>query len=165
MIQDAGLTVMVCLALIMGIFPSTALAHRVIVFAWVEDGRVQVEGGFGKKTPAVNCDINAFDKNKKLIFKGKTDDQGRCTFVPPADHSGAMTVELSAGPGHKGMWTIEAQEFEQTGSASQPVDSSEHQALQTGADPMKIFVGIGLIFGLALAAAMVKKRKKGDSGD
>jgi len=145
--------------------PTSVFAHRVILFAWVEDGMVHVEGGFGSDKPAKNCDITAFDKNQSIVFTGKTDEEGRSSFKVPDGHSSAMVLELAAGPGHKGTWTIEAEEFTRVSSPSKADESPQHQALEKGADPLKILGGIGVIFGLALGIGFLRKKGKGSSND
>lgn len=156
---------MYCLILLICIFPGSALAHRVILFAWVEEGMVHVEGGFGGKKPAINCDIKAFDKENSLIFQGKTDEKGNCTFKIPLAHNGEMTLELNAGPGHKGVWTIGEDELASGRSDTLPDDSEQHKVLENGVDPIKAVAGVGIIFCLALGVALIKKRKKGGLGD
>jgi len=145
--------------------PGSALAHRVILFAWVEEGMVHVEGGFGSDKPAQNCDIKAFGKNQSLIFTGKTDAAGRLSFKVPGGHTSDMVLELAAGPGHKGTWTIGAEEFEAVQAPPEPNESPQHKALEKGADPLKILAGIGVIFGLALGVGLLRKKSKGSFHD
>lgn len=147
------------------LLPASVLAHRVILFAWVEDGMVHVEGGFGSDKPAKNCDIKAFGKNDALVFTGQTDVQGRLSFKVPGGHASDMVLELAAGPGHKGSWTIRADEFAATAPTVDSDAASQHQALEKGADPVRILAGIAVIFGLALGVGLLRKKAKGSSHD
>ncbi len=160
------ISVLIFFICLVGVFlPTCVFAHRVILFAWVEDGMVHIEGGFGSDKPAQNCEIKAFDVNKALIFSGKTTTAGSLSFKVPGGHASDMMIELNAGPGHKGTWTIRAQEFTATVPPVKPVDSPQHQALENGANPVRILVGIGLIFALALGAGLLRKKAKGLSND
>ncbi|WDP88742.1 MAG: hypothetical protein HUN04_02925 [Desulfobacter sp.] len=139
--------------------PQAAMAHRVLLFGWVEEGMVHAEGGFGGGKPAKGCVLKAFDSEHTLVFTGKTDDQGRCAFEVPKGHAGEMILEMEAGPGHKGSWTVGADEF--TAAAPTPAAEVEehHKDMEKGPDFIKILAGIGVIFGLALAAGLLKKKK------
>ncbi len=156
-INHLGAVLFFCLGALL--LSSQVFAHRVILFAWVEDGRVYVEGGFGSDKPAQNCEITAFDANQTQVFTGKTDENGHLSFKVPTHHASDMNIELNAGPGHKGRWTIKADEFAAAASPPKPEDSSQHQALEKGADPLRILVGIGVIFGLALGVGLVRKKR------
>jgi len=146
-------------------FPSSALAHRVLLFAWVEGGMVYVEAGFGSDKPAKNCELTAFDTNQTMVFTGKTDEAGHLSFKVPRDYTSDMFLELNAGPGHKGRWTLTNEEFTAAAPFVDSKTSPVHQALEKGADPMKIFAGIGVIFALALGLGLLRKMAKGVSND
>lgn len=148
----------------------TGLAHKVVLFAWVEGDYIHAEAGFGSKRPAKDCDIKAFDAGGSLIFQGRTDQEGKFSAPVPRGHAGDMTLELSAGPGHKGAWTIRADEFGSPvpSGTSQPAPSDKQEKIREeimddGPDPLKILAGIMVIFGLALGARFLKKRPKGGS--
>ena len=57
-----------------------AYAHRIIFFAWVEDGQIHAEGSFPGKKKAKNCQIIVSDEQSRIIHEGRTDDQGRYFF-------------------------------------------------------------------------------------
>lgn len=142
------------------ILPHPAQAHRVLLFAWVEGGMVHVEGGFGGGKAAKGCKVQAFDGNQTLVFTGKTDDKGLCAFDIPPGHTGEMRLVLEAGPGHKGAWTIGGDEFAAAAPTSAAQVAEHHEAMEEGPDPLKILVGLGVIFGLALGVGILKKRSR-----
>lgn len=144
--------------------PSPARAHKVIVFAWVEAGQVEVEAGFGGKRTARNCSYTAMDEKGRIVHQGITDDHGRSRFPLPADISGALTIVLEAGPGHKGEWTLQADELvlvaddhaatatdaPAAGPKERPQDGESHLYL-------RILIGIMAIFGLTFLARRFKR--------
>ena len=143
-----------------------AFAHKVIVFAWIEDGQVYVEAGFGGKRPAKNCEIQASDHDGNIVYKGTTDDQGRHSFAIPKGFASDMVIELSAGPGHKGTWTLGADEFNNQSEKGQQVDTPDEKIdpppvnpVNQGTDPLRIIAGIAIIFGLALLVGRLRSKK------
>lgn len=87
-----------------------ALAHNVVIFAWVEGDTVFTESKFKGGKKVINGDISVFDAQGKLLLNGKTNDQGEFAFKIPART--AIKIVLQAGMGHRGEWTIAAEEFE-----------------------------------------------------
>ena len=93
-------------------FSSTyALAHKIIVFAWVEQGRIHVEGSFGSDRPAKNCAIKVTGLNGVLVHQGITDAEGMYSFALPETLDSDLVIEMNAGPGHLGHWTIPKDEL------------------------------------------------------
>jgi len=141
---------------------TTAMAHKVIVFAWVEQGRIHIEGSFGSERHAKKCDIKVTDSRGILVHQGITDSLGRYSFKLTDTLDSELMVELTAGPGHSGRWTIAKEElvFE---SSPEKLDEkmAEKASLEKSPSLVRIAAGIALIFGLAFAAAWLKKRKKG----
>lgn len=138
--------------------PSPGLAHKVIVFGWLEKGRVNLEAGFGSRRPAKNCGFSAFDTEGNLIYQGVTDNEGRQSFdIPDGFHSDLKLV-LEAGPGHRGTWTIPADEFS-AADRSVPAGASP---VSQGVDPLRVVAGIAVIFTLALGARRVRAGKGKD---
>jgi nickel transport protein len=86
-----------------------ALAHNVLLSAYVEGDRVVVEGGFSDGTLCENAGIKVFDPSKQLLLEGKTDENGEFSFVPPQNTD--LTVVLDAGMGHRAEYTVSAEEL------------------------------------------------------
>ena len=89
-----------------------ARAHKVTVFAWVEGDTVHVESKFSGGRKAVAAPVEVYDNQGNLLLKGVTDDQG--TFAFKAPQKTEMKVVLLAGMGHRGEWTIQLSDFENT---------------------------------------------------
>ena len=86
------------------VFVPSALAHKVTVFAWVEDGTVFTESKLGGGKRIKEGDIFVYDGNSNLLLKGKTNDQGEFSF--PLPQAPPLIVELNAGMGHMARWTL-----------------------------------------------------------
>ena len=81
----------VLLIIILTLIPAGSVhAHKVIIFAWVEDGMIFSESHFGSKREAKNCNISVMNGEGELVLKGKSDNQGNYSFKIP--ENGAMTV-------------------------------------------------------------------------
>ena len=149
------------IALVFMMSSTSALAHKVIVFAWVEQGRIHVEGSFGSDQPAKNCDIKVTGLNKVLVHQGITDAQGRYSFALPKNLDSDLVIEMNAGPGHLGHWTISKDEL---GAEPTPENlekkMAEKQSLEKNPSLARIAAGIALIFGLAFSANWIKRRKR-----
>ncbi|GAB7079324.1 cobalamin biosynthesis protein CbiL [Megalodesulfovibrio paquesii] len=103
--------------------PVPAWAHRVNVFAWVQQGEVVVEGGFARGNPARGAAVEAFIPGQDTpVFRGNTDDEGLLRFaLPEAAMGHGLRIVLSAGEGHRNEWLLAAEELAgQAVSASAP---------------------------------------------
>ncbi|MCP3940775.1 MAG: hypothetical protein GY710_04745 [Desulfobacteraceae bacterium] len=139
---------------------TTVFAHKVIVFAWVEDGRIHVQGSFGSNRPIKNCVIQVKRPGGILIHQAITDIKGLCSFDLPDHLESDLIVELNAGPGHLGQWTIPKDELiYEVSPEILEKKMIEKQALEKSPSPTRIATGIALIFGLAFVVARVKKTK------
>ena len=53
-----------------------ALAHKVMIFAWVDGDTVYTQGKLGDGRKAKNCTILVYDKEGNQLLEGKTDQKG-----------------------------------------------------------------------------------------
>ena len=99
-----------CLAftIIFFLVTGTAAAHKVTVFAWVEDDTVHTESKFSGGRHAKNSEIVVFGTEENELVRGLTDDQGAFSFKIPQKTS--LRVVLKAGMGHQAEWMIPAEE-------------------------------------------------------
>jgi len=78
---------------------SQAYAHTLVIGAEDnEDGTVTIEGVYSTQEIAVGAEVRLEDNQGKVLWKGKTDEDGLCTFEKPKV---SYTIILDAGPGHK----------------------------------------------------------------
>jgi nickel transport protein len=85
--------------LTLNMFCSSALAHRVNLFAWYDGKMIMAEGYFSSGKKAVNSTILVFDSKGKEVFHGITDKKGEFSFKPP--QTGDYRLVLEAGMGHR----------------------------------------------------------------
>lgn len=101
---------------------STALAHRVNIFAYVEGREIQVECGFSKTQRVKHGKIEVLDaKSGQLLLNGQTDEQGIFRFLIPPQASQAekgLLVRIFAGEGHQNEWLISPAELKASGETS-----------------------------------------------
>jgi nickel transport protein len=96
---------MFCLGtLLIPIFSTPVFAHRVTVFAWVENGQIYTQSKFGAGAKVNNGKISVYDDAGKELLSGQTDENGEFSFPIPA-HS-ALNIVLDATMGHRAEWTI-----------------------------------------------------------
>ena len=107
-----------------------ALAHKVIVFAWVEGDTVQGEGKFSGGKKAQNSEIIVWDLDGKELLRTRTNKKGEFSFPIPAKT--AMRIELIAGMGHKAEWTIPLEDINGT-----PTIKSAQNAETPPTEPVK----------------------------
>ena len=91
-----------------------ALAHKVMIFAWVEGDTVFTESKFSGGKKAVNAPVVIFDKDGKKLLEGKTDNKGEFSFKIPKVSD--LRIVLDAGMGHKAEWTVPESDIREAGA-------------------------------------------------
>jgi len=86
-----------------------ALAHKVIIFAWVEGDTVFTESKFSGGKKAIHAPVVIFDKDGKKLLEGKTDNKGEFSFKVPKVTD--LKIVLNAAMGHKAEWTVPESEI------------------------------------------------------
>lgn len=118
------------IALLIGL-PAQAAAHRLNVFAWLENDQIIVECNFGRDRPARNADIRILDNtDQKVLLSGKTTENGAYIFtVPPVVRQGhGLLIEVNAGQGHRGEFEMNASELYAAASLTAGFDEAAIQA-------------------------------------
>jgi hypothetical protein len=90
----------VCLVLVL-ILNTLAFAHT--LFMTVEDnedGTVTVQGMFSTGAIAARVEVRLEDEKGKVLWKGKTDDEGECTFKKLGVRY-TIIMDFGPGPGHQ----------------------------------------------------------------
>jgi nickel transport protein len=93
------------------------LAHKVIIFAWVEGDTVFTESKFSGGRKAAGARILVFDRAGKQLLEGETNDKGEFSFKIPKLTD--LRIALTAGMGHKGEWIIPESEIKEAGDVSE----------------------------------------------
>lgn len=95
----------------------SAHAHKVMVFALAEDGRIHVEGYFADGKKAQDSLVEVFDPQGAKLLEGRTDKEGSFSFQIPEKTS--LRIVLTASMGHKAQFIVPEDEI---GPSSQPMN-------------------------------------------
>jgi nickel transport protein len=88
---------------------STALAHKVNIFAYVEDGVVYTESYFPDGRAVENGAIEVYDSQGHKLLEGVCDKDGLFSFkVPKKDD---LTIVINASMGHKNKFILKKDEI------------------------------------------------------
>ncbi len=118
-------------AVVLGLLlPAPALAHKVNVFAYAEDGVVHTESYFNDGTPCQNSRIVAYGEGGKVVAEGTTDAEGMFSF--PIDRPQDLRIVLEASMGHKNEVRLSAAEIG-GGEPSPAAEAPTAPAAQDGA--------------------------------
>ena len=121
--------VLACL-LVIGLDPPV-MAHKAVIFAWVEGNTVFTESKFSGGNKAINAHVAVFDRENRKLLDGKTDANGEFSFKVPKLTD--IRIVLNAGMGHKAEWSIPESELREASvnlggkkgdGSSQPMDGS-----------------------------------------
>ena len=148
-----------------------ALAHRVQVFAFVENGFIKGEATLSGGKKVINGTIKVISKDdQKLLLTTTTGDSGLFTIDPHAlglEKPVDLLIVLDAGPGHRGEWQVSGIDYVLTDHQSEPQSAPSPVAATTPAPlpsspPLKNVVsGIISILGLGALIAWSRSRKRG----
>jgi nickel transport protein len=100
-----------------------ALAHKVMIFAWVEGDTVFTESKFSGGKKVLNAPVVIFDKDGKKLLEGKTDNQGEFSFKIPKVTD--LRIVLNAAMGHKAEWTVPESEIREAGNIVEKKSDAE----------------------------------------
>lgn len=96
-------------SIIMVSISNIALAHKVNLFAYAENGMVYTESYFSDGRKAMDSTIEVFDSKKNtLLLTGKTDDNGEFSFKIP--QATGLRIVLTASMGHKNEYLLSEEE-------------------------------------------------------
>jgi nickel transport protein len=134
-----ALWVQVVIIFAIGVFSTPALAHRILVFAFVEGGVIHTESKFVPDTPVRQGKVQVLDKkNRQVLLTGQTDNQGKFSFkIPPEALAQKLDLEIvtEAAMGHRGSWLLKAENFvtgAPPGKAADPARASATDAPAPG---------------------------------
>lgn len=137
-------------------------AHKVYVFAWVEQGQVYTESRFGDQ-PVHGGKVVVKDLDDRVVLQGTTDDQGNLSFPVPRDVATDLTVHLDAAMGHQATWVVPLIELRAEGeTADARLDDAMEKKAELSAKPSAVAVvgGIAVIFLLCFLVSVLHKKKK-----
>ena len=89
---------------------SNAWAHKVNIFAYVEDGKVYTESYFASGQKVIGGKVEVLDANGQEELTGTTDTEGMFSF--PLIEKKSLTIVIDAGMGHKNSYVLSQDEME-----------------------------------------------------
>ncbi|MBW2012159.1 MAG: hypothetical protein JRI32_11230 [Deltaproteobacteria bacterium] len=92
----------------------TAMAHKVMVFAWVEGDTVYTESKFSGGKKVNKGRIIVYDQQENRLLEGETNEKGEFSFKVPEKTT--LKIVLQAGMGHRADWTLPIEESESVAS-------------------------------------------------
>ena len=84
-------------------------AHSVILWAYIEKGKVYVEAFTQDGTKIKNAKIVVVDKAGKTLLEGKTDTEGKFNFDPPVKDE--ITIVMVIDDAHKAEFKLVEDDF------------------------------------------------------
>lgn len=99
-------------ALMLALLSSTAFAHSVYIFAWVDGEQVCTESYFTQKNKVRGSEVLMTSTSGDILDKGLTDEDGLFCFSLP-EKAQALEFTILAGAGHKGSFTLEEKDVAQ----------------------------------------------------
>ena len=86
-----------------------AQAHKVNIFAYVEDGKIYTESYFPDGKPVEGGAIEVLDSQNQKVAEGVTNKDGKCVIpVPKKDD---LTIVINASMGHKNSYLLKKSEL------------------------------------------------------
>ena len=110
----------------------TAIAHKVIIFAWVEGDTIYTESKFSGGKMVRKGDVMVYDLQGNRLLQGKTNEQGEFFFKIPKKTT--LKIVLKAGTGHRAEWTVPLEEIKGIASETSETDTNQ---LATAIEPDK----------------------------
>jgi len=88
---------------------STAEAHKLNMFSYVEGEEIYIEAYFADGKRAKNSAVKVYDPQEQLVYDGMTDDEGGHQFPTPKKTD--LKIVVDAGMGHQTSYTLLASEL------------------------------------------------------
>ncbi len=86
-----------------------AYAHKVNIFAYVENGKIFTESYFPDGKKVEGGTIQIFDSQNQKVAEGKTDKEGK--FSLPIPKKDDLTIVIDASMGHKNTFLLKKSEL------------------------------------------------------
>ena len=162
--------VMVLLAISLLMTCKHALAHRVQVFAAVEEGAIKGEATLSGRHPVIEGEIKVFSRDdRKLLLTLTTDATGSFKFDPvslgleqPVD----LLIVLDADPGHRAEWQVSGASYalaanQSISQTSNPPDPNVPDTQMPSTPTLGSMVsGVIVIIGLGALISWSRSRRR-----
>ncbi len=108
-IKSPRLLLPLSLFILLTLLTGTALAHKVNIFAYIEDDTVYTESYFPDGRAVEDGKITVLDSNDEALLEGRTDEKGLFSFAIPKKED--LVIILDAGMGHKNRFELKKSTF------------------------------------------------------
>ena len=151
------------LAVLFAVFfiPAVCHAHKVYVFAYVENGTVHTESGFSGNKPVSDGKLIVKDQKGNTLLTGRPDEKGKFSFAVPEGLETGLLITLEAGTGHKASWTVKPEEIQGAENGKSSKNKAVERKKEKIRDPgiFNIAAGIVLIFASFFALSYIRKKR------
>ncbi|MBU4565970.1 MAG: hypothetical protein KMY53_01000 [Desulfarculus sp.] len=127
-----------------------AQAHRISVYAYVEDGQIKGEGYMPGGGKVSNQQVQVLDAGGKVLAEAKTSPEGAFS-LPLPQAKPPLTLVLSAGAGHRATYKLSAADL---GVAATAAKAAPASAAPTAAKPVAQAVAAGQDLGPQIKKAV-----------
>lgn len=110
-----------------------ALAHRAMIFAWVDGDTIHTQCKLSGGKKVKGGDVIVFDPEDVLLLEGKTDENGMFSFRIPQRTE--LKIVLKASMGHQAEWTIRSEEFMATDPENNTSETVKAASVDKNLDP------------------------------
>jgi nickel transport protein len=107
-LRKAGCTAGLVVLLLFVSIP--AMAHKVNIFAYVENDIVHTESYFPDGRMVAEGSIEVLDRTVGKVLEGTTDKEGRFSFPVP-EKKDDLTIVINAGMGHRNSFVLKKTEM------------------------------------------------------
>ena len=106
--------ILIFIFLIIIMINTSAFAHKVNIFAYVEGEKIYTESYFNDGKKCVDSKIEVFDNRENKLLEGLTDEEGMFSFeIPPEEAIDRdLRIVLIASMGHRAEYIIRTDELE-----------------------------------------------------
>lgn len=145
------------LSLLVMVCTSSAFAHKVNIFAYVEGDTVYTESYFPDGRKVEGGLIEVYDSQGNKLLDGKTNKQGQFNFKPPKKDD--LKIVINASMGHKSSYTLTENEL--PASEVEGEIRELKRAQQKEISVTEVVGGIGYILGIFGIISYFLSRKRG----
>ena len=111
------------------LFPGSASAHKVMIFAWVDGDMIHTLSKFSGGKRVKSGQVLVYDSKDVLLLEGKTDKNGMSSFKIPKKE--ALKIVLKASMGHMAVWEIPSGKIAGSEKAADTTANDLHAPLKT----------------------------------
>jgi len=90
-----------------------ALAHRLVIYAFVEDDIIVLEAFFSNDAPAAKGTITLKDGQGTVLAEMPLSDSGETRFAIPPGAAEGLAIEVLTDAGHEDYWILTPEDLDQ----------------------------------------------------